>query len=105
MKKVEEVGFVQSVRGEVALIDGLPGVRVGELVVGEKGERGYVGGLFLSQVEIFLLSGSTVEPGEMFTRTGKPVTINVGDFLLGRVINPLGEFLDNKGSGFRRGTD
>lgn len=96
MKNVEEVGFVQSVQGEVLTISDLPGVRVGEMVVGESGEKGYVGGLFSDQVKVFLLAKTPVEPGEMWRRTGKPITINVGNFLLGRVIDPLGQIIDGQ---------
>ena len=97
MKDVKEVGFVQSVRGQVAYIDGLPNVSMGEVVVGQQGERGYVGSFYKDHAEVFLLDGPA-EPGEMFSRKGTGLGNSVGDFLLGRVINPLGEAIDHRGA-------
>ncbi len=98
----EEVGFVQSVRGTIAYLDGLPSVSVGELVVGEKGEKGYVGGLFDDKVEVLLLTEDGIEPGEMFKKTGEFLSLPLGDFLMGRIINPVGDVLDDKGPLFRK---
>ena len=96
MKDAKEVGFVQSVRGQVVYIDGLPNISMGEVVVGERGAKGYVGSFYQDHAEVFLLEGSA-EPGEMFSRKGVGLEILVGDFLLGRVINPLGKVIDDKG--------
>lgn len=97
MKDAQEVGFVKKVRGPVAYLDGLPGVGVGEMVVGEAGVRGFVGSLLADQAEVFLLTDQKVAPGEKFTRTGKFLELPVGDFLLGRAINPLGDPVDGLG--------
>ena len=61
MKGTKEVGFVQKVLGKIAYIDGLPDVTMGELLVGERGERGYVGNLYVDRAEVFLVDGQTVE--------------------------------------------
>lgn len=92
-----EVGFVKSVRGPVAYLDGLPDISVNELVVSESGVKGFVGSLRGDVVEVFLLSDQPMEPGEKFVRTGSHLDLPVGDFLLGRAISPLGEPLDNLG--------
>lgn len=97
MRGTQEVGFVKRVRGPVAYLDGLPGVGIGEMVVGESGVRGFVGSLLPDQVEVFLLTDQKVTPGERFTRTGDFLELPVGDFLLGRAISPLGDPVDGLG--------
>ncbi|MBI4099799.1 F0F1 ATP synthase subunit alpha [Candidatus Microgenomates bacterium] len=92
-----EVGFVRNVRGPVAYLDGLPDISVGEMVSSASGARGFVGSLHDDVAEVFLLSDQAVSPGEMFTRTGELLDIPVGDFLLGRSINPVGDPVDGKG--------
>ena len=94
--KIEEVGFVQSVQGKIASVSGLPTAQVGELVQSEDGTSGYVGGLFPDRVEVYLLTENIVVPGQMFKRTGEYLEIAVGDFLLGRVIDFLGQPIDGK---------
>jgi len=98
MKDTQEVGFVQSVRSSVAYLDGLPGVGVGEMVTSQSGARGFVGSLLSDRVEVFMLTDQKIQPGEMFTRTEKFLELPVGDFLLGRAINPLGEPVDGLGA-------
>lgn len=90
----EEVGFVRNVRGPVAYLDGLPDVAVGELLEAKSGARGFVGSLHDDLAEVFLLSDQVVSPGEMFSRTGGLLSIPVGDFLLGRAINSVGDPVD-----------
>ncbi len=92
-----EVGFIRAVRGPVAYVDGLPNVAVGEMVADGNGARGFVGSLHDEIAEVFLLTESAVEPGQMFTRTGEFLDLPVGDFLLGRAVDPLGDPLDNQG--------
>lgn len=93
----EEVGFVESIRGPVAYLDGLPGAGVGELVISPSGVKGFVGSLLRDKVEVFLLTDKPILPGEMFSRTGGFLDLPVGDFLLGRAVNPLGEPVDGLG--------
>lgn len=94
--KTEEVGLVRSIRGKIALVDGFPTIKVGELVMGENGAKGYIAGLFPNWVEVYLLTDEDVEPGQMFKKSGGFLGIKAGDNLLGRVINPLGESLDEQ---------
>ena len=79
----------------------LPGLKIGDLCyietnTGEKKPaevqafKGDVAQLLL------LLDGNGIGQGSTVVSTGKPITIPVGDFLLGRLINPLGEPLDGK---------
>ncbi len=94
MKQQEEVGFVESVRGPVAYVSGLPTLQMAELIESESGAKGFVGALRENLAEVFLLSGGGVKAKEAFRRTGEILTVPVGDFLLGRAISPLGNPVD-----------
>ena len=89
-----EIGYVKSVKGPIIYLDGLPGAKIGDLVASESGALGFVSALTPSQVEVMLIRTDDVRPGQSFTPTGKGLSIPVGDFLLGRAINPLGEPVD-----------
>ncbi len=93
----QEVGYVISSKDYLASLDGLPNVRIHDLVETEQGERAVVNALFKNHTEVFLLDEANVYPGEQFSFTGKHLTIPVGDFLLGRVVNPLMVPIDGKG--------
>ena len=79
----------------------LPGLKVGDLCYIETKDgrrkpaevqafKGEVAQLLL------LYDGEGIGQGSLVTSTGKPITIPVGDFLLGRLINPMGEPIDGK---------
>ncbi len=53
-------------------------------------------GLFENWVEVYLLTNTNVEPGQIFKKSGDFLGIKVTDDFLGRVINPLGESIDEK---------
>ncbi|MBI2595353.1 F0F1 ATP synthase subunit alpha [Candidatus Daviesbacteria bacterium] len=89
-----EVGLVTSIKDFLIHINGLPTVKVNDLVESENGARGWVNALFSDQVEILMLTENSVSIGQMFKRSGKRLTITVGEFLLGRATNPLGEPID-----------
>lgn len=92
-----EVGYVLSLQDYLIFLDGLPTVRVNDLVENEQGVRGTVAALFPDKVEVWILDEGVIVPGQLFKRTDKRLSINVGDFLLGRAINPLGIPIDGKG--------
>jgi len=91
-----EVGWVRHVAGGVARLGGLPGVAYGErvTVVSEDGRvvaDGVATDLDVDGVGIVLLSGGqAVTEGLRAERTGRPVSVPVGEGLLGRVVDPLG---------------
>ncbi|MFH0936714.1 MAG: F0F1 ATP synthase subunit alpha [Candidatus Daviesbacteria bacterium] len=91
-----EVGFVKNIKNFLIHLDGLPSIRVNEIVENETGVRGWVFALLPEIVEALLIDEGPVEPGQLFKRTGQKLTIPVGPFLLGRTINPLGVSLDGK---------
>ena len=94
----EEVGTVLSVGDGVAHVFGLDNVHASELVEFENGVRGVAMNLEDSNVGVILM-GDTAKVEENMTvrRTGMIASIPVGEGLLGRVINTLGEPIDGKG--------
>ncbi len=94
----EEVGTVLSVGDGVAHVYGLENVKANELVEFENGVTGVAMNLEESNVGVILLDKvNEVTENMSVRRTGKIASIEVGEGLLGRVINILGEPLDGKG--------
>ena len=99
-KKVEheEVGTVLQVGDGIARLYGLSNVRSNELIEFESGVRGIVLNLEEDHVGAVLLGDSeTINEGDIARRTGQIASLNVGEGLIGRVINTLGEPIDGKG--------
>ncbi|MCC5914528.1 MAG: F0F1 ATP synthase subunit alpha [Balneolaceae bacterium] len=102
---VYDVGTVLEVGDGIARVYGLSKVQAGELVelpnsIDSEGKpvRGMVLNLEEDNVGIVLFgSSNAVEVGHTFKRTKSIASLNVGDGLLGRVIDPLGRPLDGKG--------
>lgn len=92
-----EVGYVLSSRDFLVYLDGLPTVRVFDLIENEQGVRGVVTGLHPDKVEAWILDEGQVFPGELFKRQDKRLNIAATNLLLGRAINPLGLPIDGKG--------
>ncbi|MDE6682254.1 MAG: F0F1 ATP synthase subunit alpha, partial [Muribaculaceae bacterium] len=96
--KFEEVGTVLSVGDGVAHVYGLENVRSNELVEFENGAKGVALNLEESNVGVVLLDKvNSVTENMSVKRTGEIASIPVGEGLLGRVINILGEPVDGKG--------
>jgi len=74
-------------------IDGLPSVKIGELVLFETGELGYVFRIERNTVRVLLFSQTHIRVGSKLVRTGKAMTIAVGDELKGSAIDPLGRVI------------
>ncbi|MDI6601548.1 MAG: F0F1 ATP synthase subunit alpha [Thermoanaerobacteraceae bacterium] len=94
---LEEVGRVISYTDGVTQIYGLDNCMNGELLDFGDGIFGMAMDLNIDTVGAVLLSNSPVAEGTVVKRTGRVVSVPVGDSLLGRVINPLGEALDGRG--------
>jgi F-type H+-transporting ATPase subunit alpha len=97
--ELEEVGTVLQIGDGIARIYGLSKAQSGELVEFEKeGLKGIVLNLEEDNVGVVLLGESTdIKEGDTIKRTGKIAAIKVGETMLGRVINSLGEPIDGKG--------
>jgi F-type H+-transporting ATPase subunit alpha len=93
-----EVGRVLEVGDGIARVHGLSGAMAGEMVAFPNGVRGMVFNLEESSVGVIILGDYTeIHEGETVTATNQLLRVPVGDALIGRVVNPLGEPLDNKG--------
>jgi len=96
--ELEEVGTVLQVGDGIARIYGLNTVQANELVEFDSGVKGIVMNLEEDNVGTVLLGSSEeIKEGDSVKRTRKISSIGVGEKLLGRVINTLGEPLDGKG--------
>ena len=95
---LEEVGTVLQVGDGIARVYGLNNVRSGELVEFENGVRAIALNLEEDNVGVVLMGESgDIKEGGKVRRTGKIASINVGEGMLGRVVNTLGEAIDGKG--------
>jgi F-type H+-transporting ATPase subunit alpha len=97
--ELEEIGTVLQVGDGIARIHGLTNVRANEMIEFDSGVIGIVLNLEEDNVGAVLL-GSTekIKEGDSVKRTNRIASIQVGEGLLGRIINTLGEPIDGKGS-------
>ena len=95
---LDEVGNVIEVGDGIARIYGLTNAQYGELVSFENGMSGMVLNLEEDNVGVVLLGASkTVKEGDIVKRTNRIGSINVGENIIGRVVDTLGEPIDGKG--------
>ena len=96
--QVDEVGTVLTVGDGIARVFGLKNVMAGELVEFASGTTGMVLNLETNNVGIAILGEDTsIKEGTSVKRTEKIVSVPVGDALLGRVVNAIGEPIDGMG--------
>jgi F-type H+/Na+-transporting ATPase subunit alpha len=95
----EEVGRVTESGDGIARVIGLPGVMANELLEFPHGIAGIAFNLEVDEIGCVLLSeeAERIQEGDQVKRTGRILSVPVGDGLLGRVVNPLGEPMDGKG--------
>ncbi|MCL4445680.1 MAG: F0F1 ATP synthase subunit alpha [Actinobacteria bacterium] len=94
----EQIGRVVEVGDGIARVSGLPGVAVNELLEFEDGTLGLalnldeesIGAVVLGEVD-------SIEEEQVVKATGRILSVPVGDALLGRVVNALGDPIDGKG--------
>ena len=97
--EVSETGVVILVGDGIAKASGLEKCMAGELVEFPDGSYGMAQNLEEDTVSIVILgSDQGIKEGDTVKRTGKVVSVPVGDGLIGRVVNALGEPIDGKGS-------
>jgi F-type H+-transporting ATPase subunit alpha len=95
---LEEVGTVLQVGDGIARVYGLNNVGSGELVEFENGTRAIALNLEEDNVGVVLLGDSAgIKEGSKVKRTNQIASIKVGEGVVGRVINTLGEPIDGKG--------
>jgi F-type H+-transporting ATPase subunit alpha len=95
---VAETGFVISVGDGIARVYGLETVMAGELVELPHNVAGIALNLEEDQVGVVILGDYTlIREGDEVRRTGRIMSVPVGDALIGRVVNALGQPIDDKG--------
>jgi F-type H+-transporting ATPase subunit alpha len=102
----EEVGIVSDAGDGIAHVEGLPSTMANELLEFEDGTLGVSLNLDVREIGVVVLGEFTgIEEGQQVKRTGRVLSVPVGDAFLGRVVNPLGEPIDDRGDianeGFR----
>jgi F-type H+-transporting ATPase subunit alpha len=96
--QLEEVGTVLEVGDGIARIYGLSNVQSGELIEFDNGLKGIVLNLEEDNVGAVLLGSSTsIKEGDTAKRTRRIASVNVGNGMLGRVVDTLGQPIDGKG--------
>jgi len=95
---VDEVGTVITLGDGIARVHGLDKVMAGELLSFPHGVAGIAMNLEEDQVGVVLLGEYTeIKEGDEVKRTGRIMSVPVGDAMIGRVVNSLGEAIDDKG--------
>jgi len=96
--EAETIGYVTSIGDGVARVAGLPGAMASELLEFPGGLTGVALNLDEDSIGAVLMGDSShVEEGDEVRSTGRVLSIPVGDALLGRVVDPLGNPIDGKG--------
>ncbi|MEK7090311.1 MAG: F0F1 ATP synthase subunit alpha [Patescibacteria group bacterium] len=94
LDKIGEIGFVKKLTSSIAYVEGIPGVKLSEQVLFESGMIGQVVAIDEYFSEVLIFSTKETRVGEKVARTNKRVELPVGEELLGKVVDPLGESLD-----------
>src|SRR5690606_10725138 len=95
---VQQTGTIKYIGHGIVRVDGLPNVKSEELVRFPGDVLGMVFNLDPTEVGVILLGqGQHLRAGHEVHRTGRVLDVGVGDSLLGRVVDPIGRPLDNRG--------
>ncbi|WP_077490141.1 F0F1 ATP synthase subunit alpha [Sinomonas mesophila] len=93
-----EVGRVTTAGDGIARVEGLPSVMANELLRFEDGTLGLAQNLDVREIGVIILGDFTgIEEGQEVHRTGQILSVPVGDAFLGRVVDPLGQPIDDLG--------
>lgn len=92
-----EVGFVVSAQDYLLYIEGLPSVRVNDIIVSGKGGKAIVSAFSEERIEALMLDPERPKPGYLFSPAKRGIVLPLGDKLVGRAITPLGTAIDGLG--------
>ena len=93
-----EIGRVVAASDGIARVEGLPSVMANELLRFEDGTLGLAQNLDTRDIGVIILGDFTgIEEGQQVHRTGEVLSVPVGDKYLGRVVDPLGNPIDDLG--------
>ncbi|NJC73362.1 F0F1 ATP synthase subunit alpha [Planosporangium thailandense] len=94
----EEVGIVADAGDGIAHVEGLPSTMANELLEFADGTLGVALNLDVREMGVVVLGDYTgIEEGQQVKRTGRVLSVPIGDAFLGRVVNPLGQPIDGLG--------
>src|SRR6266702_6226826 len=94
----EEVGTVTDTGDGIAHVEGLPSAMTNELLEFEDGTLGVALNLDVREIGVVVLGDfSGIQEGQRVKRTGRVLSVPVGDAFLGRVVDPLGNPIDGLG--------
>jgi F-type H+-transporting ATPase subunit alpha len=94
----KEIGLVRANKQYLVSIEGLPSARVHDIIVNKDGKRALVTALSHDAVEAMILDAMEVHPGQQFEMYPQTNQLSIGEHLFGRIINALGDPIDNRGS-------
>src|SRR3954451_11586338 len=94
----EEVGIVSDAGDGIAHVEGLPSTQANELLEFADGTLGVALNLDVREIGVVVLGDYTsIDEGQQVKRTGRVLSVPIGDAYLGRVVNSLGEPIDDRG--------
>ena len=93
-----EVGFVVKAQDYLIYLEGLPSIKIDDIILSRTGSKALVTALDNEKVEALMLDRERPSPGDQFSATQKGILIPAQSRLLGRTINPLGVPLDGQNS-------
>ena len=91
LEKTGEVGYVEEVVQLLVKVGGLPGAKLWEVITFASGQQGLVTALWPDQVEVLVLARAPLRVGTQVARTGAPLTVAVGEKILGQLVDGLGQ--------------
>ncbi|MGF0040549.1 F0F1 ATP synthase subunit alpha [Peptoniphilaceae bacterium SGI.131] len=94
---VEELGRVEEIGDGIAFVSGLRNVTYGEVIIFENGIKGMVLDIQDDRFGAIIFGDDEISEGSSVRRTGNVASIGVGDEILGRVVDSLGNAIDGKG--------
>lgn len=95
---LEEIGIISFVGDGIARVNGLDNAMNGEMIEFANGTIGMVQNLEKDDIGVIILGEYVdIDEGDLVRRTNRVMQVPVGEALLGRVVNPLGEPLDGNG--------
>ena len=94
LDKTGEYGIVYEVHHPIVVMEGLPNVKLHEVVIFESGQKGEVFAINRGRIEARTFSREPIRVGTKTARTDELLSIPVGKELMGQIINPLGESFD-----------
>ena len=95
-EQTQEIGTTRETRGAIVIAEGLPGARINEVVYFEDEKVGQIINLHKDHVEILLFSKLAPRVGTKITRSENTLTVPVSDTMLGKTVNPLGDYPNRK---------